>query len=67
MEEQNTMQQMTLEEYRRKVHECLNKRYPNIPDYVQKVVDAYYEEIEELYNENWKVEICAGAIFSGLL
>jgi hypothetical protein len=67
MKEQNTIQQMTLEEYRRKVHECLNNWYPKIPDYVQEVVDAYYEDIEELYNENWNVEHCAGAIFSCLL
>ena len=67
MKEQNTIQQMTLEEYRRKVHECLNNWHPKIPDYVQEVVDAYYEDIEELYNENWKVEHCAGAIFSCLL
>ena len=67
MKEQNTIQQMTLEEYRRKVHECLNNRYPNIPDYVQEIVDAYYEDIEELYNKNWTVEHCAGAIFSCLL
>ena len=67
MKEQNTIQQMTLEEYRRKVHECLNNWYPKIPNYVQEVVDAYYEDIEELYNENWKVEHCAGAIFSCLL
>lgn len=58
---------ISLEEYKQKVKECLNNWYPKIPEYVEELLLGYDEEIEELYNENWSVESCAGAIFSCLL
>ena len=63
--------QMTVEEYKQKVKDCLMKKYQHITEEErQKEVEAYLtrnDALWEQYMQDFSPEVCAAALPTGLI
>ena len=57
--------QMSLEEYKNKVEECLKMNYNDTEMEAKKSIMNYTEEFPMFYQENWDPSLVATAIVSG--
>lgn len=57
---------MTLEEYKKKVWDCMKKRYPNIMAENERLMKLHEEDFPELMSWNCTPEKAVGIIHSGL-
>lgn len=58
-------QAMSLEEYKRKVEDCLRKNYNDTEAEAKKSVLNYTDDFPMFYRENWSPELVATAIVQG--
>ena len=66
MEQKATKQQMTLEEYKKKVEECFLKRYPNTTrEYYLKSIERISQGLWEQYMKDFSPEMLPKAWEAG--
>ena len=59
------LEQMTLEEYKQKVRECLMKNYKHTTQENERLMTLYEEEFQEFLSGKWEPSVAAKAMVLG--